>query len=394
MADEPNDAAPGPDQGARDPERAPDAHREEPRLAEGIPVRVRRRRKRRTRWQRFKAWVADHKALSILVGLMATLLVVLLAWLWWLHSQVDEVTRFPLDVDDRPPRVPGDQVNLLVLGVDDLDYQREVGPDVYEMLERGEWEKGAFRSDTMMVVHIEAGSRAAQVVSVPRDSWVDIPGHGRSKINAAFSWGGPELSVATVEQNFDLRIDHVMVVDFGGFTDVTDAVGGVDITFPTEMKADDTGRTWSAGTHRLTGEEALFYTRQRYDLPRGDFDRIQRQQNYLRALLDRVVSRGTLFNPLKVSKLADELSDLIAVDDSLTNGKLRDLALDARHLRSGDIRFVTLPNSGSGMVGDASVVKVQQARARKMFEALQHDQFESWYAHHEIDELPAPDRVD
>lgn len=357
-------------------------------------MRVRRRRRvRRTRWARFKRWIRKHKALSILIGLMLGLLIALMIWLLWLWSQLGDVTRFPLDADDRPTRVPGDQLNILVLGVDDLDYQRDVGPDVYKMLESGEWQKGAFRSDTMMLVHLEAGNRQAQVVSIPRDSYVSIPGHGRSKINAAFSWGGPSLAVETVEQNFDIFIDHVVVVDFGGFVDVTDTLDGVDITFATETPADGRGRMWSAGTHRLNGVDALFYARQRKELPRGDFDRIHRQQNFLRALLDRAVQRGTLLNPVKVSKLADQLSELIAVDDSLSNTRLRELALGARHLRGDAIRFVTLPNSGSATIDGASVVEVRMGQAKKMLKALQHDQFESWYAHHEIDELPAPHEI-
>lgn len=338
--------------------------------------------------------MAEHKALSILIGAVVVVLLALLAWLWYLNSQLGGVTRFPLDADNRPERVPGDQLNILVLGVDDLDYQRDVGPDVYKMLESGEWEKGAFRSDTMMLVHLEAGRRQAQVVSIPRDSYVDIPDNGRSKINAAFSWGGPNLAVETVEQNFDVFIDHVVVVDFGGFVDVTDTVGGVDIYFPQETKADTRGRTWSAGSHRLNGVDALFYARQRYDLPRGDFDRIHRQQNFLRALLDRVVARGTVLNPIRITKLAGQLSELVAVDDSMTNAKLRDLALDTRHLRSNAIRFVTIPNAGSATIDGASIVKVKLTQAREMIDALEHDQFESWYAQHEIDELPGATEVD
>lgn len=325
---------------------------------------------------------------------MLALLLALLLWLLWLWLQIDGVTRFDIDPDNRPARVPGDQVNILVLGVDDLDYQRDVGPDVYKMLESGEWQRGAFRSDTMMLLHLNADRDAAQVVSIPRDSYVDIPGEGRSKINAAFSWGGPELAVETVEQAFGVYVDHVVVVNFGGFADVTDILGGVDIAFAQDTTADSRGRIWPAGVHRLGGTDALFYVRQRYDLPRGDFDRIQRQQNYLRSLLNRAVDDGAALSPVRVTQLVGQLSDLVAVDSSLTNGKLRSLALSSRGLRSDDIRFVTIPNSGSATIDGASVVQLKLKQARQMFAELEQDNFESWYARNDIDELPAWTEVD
>ncbi len=357
-------------------------------LAGGIPMRVRRRR-HRSRWARFKSWVRRHKALSALLALMLTLIIGLLIWLWWLLSQIDGVTRFDLDPDNRPDRVSGDQLNILVLGVDDLDYQRNVGPDIHKMLESGTWQRGAFRSDTMMLVHLEADRRSAQVVSIPRDSYVDIPGETRSKINAAFSWGGPDLAVETVEHNFGVYVDHVVVVNFAGFEDITDILNGVDIHFAEDTQADGRGRIWTAGLHRLGGADALYYVRQRYDLARGDFDRIHRQQNYLRSLMNRVLADDLLLSPVKTSRLVGELSDLLAVDSSLTNSKLRSLALSSRHLRSGNIRFVTVPNSGSATIDGASVVQLRLKLAREMFAALEDDNFESWYAQNEIDELPA-----
>ncbi|CAM3267249.1 LCP family protein [Nocardioides dubius] len=368
----------------------------EPTLAGGIPVRERRRRKR-SPFSRLKHWMRRHKALTTLIAIALALLLAVIGWLWYLNREMDDVTRFHIDGGDRPARVAGDQLNVLMLGVDDLDYSENVGPDVYDMLESGEWERGAFRSDTMMLAHLEAGRRAAQVVSIPRDSWVDIPGEGRSKINAAFSWGGPELAVRTVEQNFGIYIDHVVVVNFGGFEDISEAVDGVTVFVPEEVGADPRYKpsgVWERGYHNLEGKPALGYVRQRYGLPGGDFDRIDRQQNFLRSLLDKLASRGTLLNPVRLTRLTQKLSELIAVDDTLTSGKMREIALSSRHLRSSGIRFVTLPNNGSGMEGSASVVKVDFKRATSMFEAIASDQFEAWLSDNQVGELPPPDQVD
>lgn len=107
-----------------------------------------------------------------------------------------------------------------------------------------------------------------------------------------------------------------------------------------------------------------------------------------------MASRGTLLNPLKISKLADQLSELVAVDESLSNSELRNLALDSRRLRNDRIRFVTVPNSGSATIDGASVVQLQMGKARQMFEAIEYDQFESWYAHNEVDELGSSKSVD
>lgn len=355
-------------------------------------VRSSRRRSRRTR---FRHWVRTHKALSVLLAAALALLVLVIAWLVYLNSQLGDVDRFNLDLDrpGRPDRVPGAALNILLLGVDDADYRDDVGPQLHDLV-TGDWQAGAFRSDTMMVLHLNATRDQAQVVSIPRDSWVRVPGHGMNKINAALSLGGPELAAKTVEDTFELHLDHVMLIDFQGFRDLTDTLGGVDVVVPETVADSKNGKVWRQGTHRLDGDDALLYVRQRYGLPGGDFDRIHRQQNYLRAVLDQLAHRRTLLNPVRVTRLTRGLSDLIAVDDSLTTAELRSLAVSARGLRSRAVRFLTVPNSGSGMVGQASVVKLQQAQARDMFGEIAWDRFEGWYADHPVTELPGRHQVD
>ncbi|KRF21179.1 hypothetical protein ASG90_01895 [Nocardioides sp. Soil797] len=349
--------------------------------------RVRIRRKRR------RSWLKRHKSLSILLLVAVVLLAIIAGWLWWLNHQLDDVRRFDTELGEHRP-AQGEGTDILLMGVDDLDGSRDVGDSVYDMLDSGSWEPGVARSDTLMVLHIESDHRAAQLISIPRDSWVDIPGHGKSKINAAFSWGGPSLTARTVEKNLDLRIDHMMIVDFDGFKDVTEAIGGVNVFVPATVTDPRSGTTdWERGFHHIEGDDALHYVRTRYSLPGGDFDRINRQQNFLRTVLDKLTSRGVLLNPLRVTRLADTLGRLVMVDEGLTNEKLRGLALDSRHLRSGSMRFLTAPNSGSGMIGEASVVHLDIGRTKKMFDAMELGQFESWYAKHEVGELPPTTQV-
>lgn len=342
-----------------------------------------------------RIWFARHKALTTLIVVALVLLAVVIGWVTWLNSQIDDVRRFEVDLgqeEDRPPQ--GEGLDILLMGVDDLDGSREIGDSVYDMLEQGTWEPGIARSDTLMVMHLAADRKSAQLVSIPRDSWVDIPGHGKSKINAAFSWGGPELAARTVEQNMGIRIDHLMIIDFDGFKDVTSAIGGVNVFVPETLVDPRTGETdWERGEQHLEGEDALHYVRTRYSLPRGDFDRINRQQNFMRAVLNKLTSKGVLLNPVKVSRLAGTISELVIVDDGLTNDKLRDLAIDSRHLRAKSFRFLTVPNSGTGMVGEASVVHPDLPQARAMFDAIEAGEFESWYAEHEVGELPPSKQV-
>lgn len=355
--------------------------------AETESGRIRVRRKRRRNW--FKR----HKALTILLLVALVLLAIVLGWLLWLNQQLDDVRRFDTDLGDHRP-AQGEGIDILLMGVDDLDGSRDVGDSVYDMLESGSWEPGIARSDTLMLLHIESDYRAAQLISIPRDSWVDIPGHDKSKINAAFSWGGPSLAARTVEENLDIRIDHMMIIDFDGFKDVTKAIGGVNVFVPKTVTDPRSGTTdWERGFHHIEGDEALHYVRTRYSLPGGDFDRINRQQNFLRTVLDKLTSRGVLLNPVRVSRLAGSLGKLVMVDESLDNGKLRDLAVESRHLRSGAMRFLTAPNSGTGMVGEASVVHLDIRKTRRMFDAMEQGQFESWYAKHEVTELPGATQV-
>ena len=248
------------------------------------------------------------------------------------------------------------------------------------------WAPGAQRTDTIMLVHLTGRRDKAYVVSIPRDSWVAIPGRGKNKINAAYAFGGPPLLVQTLEQLTGVRIDHVAAIDFQGFRTMTDALGGVDITVR-EPTAAPGGGTWAPGTYTLDGDEALAYVRERYRLPRGDFDRVQRQQNFLRSLMNQALSSGTVTNPVKLSRFVRAVTNSVGVDEGLSNGDIRRLALGLRSLRRGDVEFLTVPVAGTGYEGAASVVYLDDKRANALWQALRADDVETFLATTPTDRL-------
>jgi LCP family protein required for cell wall assembly len=313
----------------------------------------------------------------VIVVLVLLLTAVVGGWVLYLNAQLSAVPRFQLDLAraGRPAAVAGagSSTNILLAGVDD-----GLGTDLREALASDDWPEGVFRSDTIMVVHLAADPDEIQLISIPRDSYVPVHGYGRTKINAAFSYGGPSLLARTVEDLIDLRIDHVAVVDLDGFREISEALGGVTVQTP------------ETGPETLEGDAALEYVRERKSLPNGDFDRIQRQQNFLRAVLTQAESSGTLTSPIGITRLVSTVTSHLAVDETFTNGAIRALAMDSRGLRPRDIRFVTVPTRGTATIDGASVVRVHTAAVREMFAAVARGQFESWYATNPVDELPGP----
>ncbi len=351
---------------------------------------VRRRRRRKTSWlkrvtRRPRRFVRRHKALTVVVAMALILALILLVWLWFLDRKLDDVPRFDVDMGQSRPAV-GLGTTILVAGVDDGK-----GTRLAEAASAPEWPKGVFRSDAIMLVHLSEDGSTAQVVSIPRDSYVPVEGYGRTKINAAFSFGGPELLARTVESFTKIRVDHVMVTDFDGFKGITEVVGGVMVHIPQESLLP--GSPFRAGWQRIQGDDALAYVRQRYGLPGGDFDRAQRQQNVLRQIVDRATDWSVLANPVSLTRLVEEITSYLAVDATLTNAKLRELAFTARNLRTHDVEFATIPHEGSATIDGASVVKVVPRDVRALFAAIARDDFATYVLQHEVDRLPAPQQV-
>jgi len=244
-----------------------------------------------------------------------------------------------------------------------------VGSDTRDEVAPGELPNA--RSDAIMIARFSADRQHSQIISIPRDSWVDIPGHGRDKINAAYAYGGPALLVQTVEQLTGVRIDHYAAIDFAGLIQVTDELGGVDVVVP--QTTSNGPYTFTAGTNHLDGDQARWYLGQRYDLPGGDFDRVRRQQNYLRALFTKLFDQNVFTSPGKLDATLLAVTNAVAVDDSLENGDLLSLAYSMRHLRPADVQFFTAPVIGTGQEGTASVVYLDMTTGERMWGYLHTD---------------------
>lgn len=260
---------------------------------------------------------------------------------------------------DNDGRVP---LNVLLLGSD----TRDSGGDL--LTELGN------RTDAIMVAHIPADRSSVQLMSIMRDSWVPIDGHGEAKINAAYSYGSMPLMSQTVEQLIGQRIDHVAVIDFESFKGLTDALGGVTVDNPNRFESSRIpGHVFEQGQITLDGEQALAFVGERYAFMDGDFQRVRNQQIYMRALLSTVLSAGTLSNPATVANLTNTVGQYVTVDSALTNEVITGLAFELRDVRSSDVTMFTMPTSGTGLIGDQSVVFVDWVKLEQVRAAFAND---------------------
>jgi LCP family protein required for cell wall assembly len=227
------------------------------------------------------------------------------------------------------------------------------------------------RSDAIMVARVSGDRAHAQIISIPRDSWVEIPGHGLNKINAAYAFGGPTLLIQTVEQLTGVRIDHYVAIDFEGIIEVTDELGGVDVVVAQETS--NGPYTFPAGVNHLTGDQARWYLGQRYGLAGGDFDRVKRQQAFLRAVFQQLLSRDTFGDLGRLDAALRTVTGSVAVDDSLGNTDLLGLAYSLRGLTTESVDYFTAPVLGTGREGAASVVYLDRVTADRMWSYLNSD---------------------
>ncbi len=337
---------------------------------------------------------ADHKRGFVRRHLVVVSLAVILAitagaagsYLWWLNHQIGNIARRPMGVIEDPKKnhkESNQPLNILLLGAD----HGQVGQSVAEDLEDGDWTPWEHLSDTIIIAHIPANRESVQLVSIPRDSWVKIDGYpsgnGYAKINAAFSYGGPALSLRTVEQLSGIHIDHVAIIDWVGFKDLTTALGGVEIYIPKTFYDDSQKITWKKGRQDLEGELALAYVRTRHGLANGDFDRIKRQQNFLRATMGKLMSGSTTNNPIKLTKVVRVVTKYLTVDDTWDNDEIRSLALSLRSIHTEDVEFLTAPFGRYDTSADGqSIVRLAPKKTAALFDAVKDDDIAGYLTKH------------
>lgn len=321
---------------------------------------------------------AKKRRLRIALIAMGSVLVLLLGtvgvYAFVLSQKIDGVEKiveaFPEETL-RPPVVetegPAPQ-NILLLG---SDTRGSIGTKLDDI-------KGS-RSDTMMVVHISADRKSIQVMSLMRDFWVDIPGRGKAKLNAAMAYGGVPLTVQTIEGIIDSRIDHVAMVDFQGFKGVTNALGGVTVDNPRAFSSSRKDNfSYAQGKITLNGAQALSFVRERYAFSDGDYSRVVNQQLFIKAVMAETLSKETLTNPVTISDLVSAIAPYMAVDEGLNSSYAVALGLELRDVRVGDVKFFTMPSLGTGMEGSQSVVKVNWDEVPKIQKAFKDDTLDSY----------------
>ncbi|GAA0982440.1 LCP family protein [Acrocarpospora macrocephala] len=260
-------------------------------------------------------------------------------------------------------------MNILLVGVDKRD---DLTRKEQNQLHLGRQE--GQRTDTMMVIHLSEDHRKVTVVSLPRDTWLDIPGKGEHKINSAYQFGGPKLAVQTVQQATGLRINHYIAVNVLGFIDVVEALGGITVCTPVPIDDDKTKLKLAAGTHQLNGVNALHYARTRAT-GRADLDRIDRQQQVISALLAKAISGDTLTNPAKFGALVNSTLRTLTVDAALSDDFLG-LATQLKDVSTDNVSFVTVPLADVNYrtaTGESAVLW-DKAAARDLFHRINTDQ--------------------
>ena len=314
-------------------------------------------------------------AAILVIGLIAG--ISLYGYASGLDGDLKRTDAFSEITDGRPAKEVEGALNILLVGTDSRD------PDTNDGA-ANEW-----RADTLILMHVPADHGSAQLISIPRDLWVQIPegnnapcaSGSRAKINASFAFGGLPRAVRTVECMTDVHIDHVMAIDFGGFKEVTDALGGVDLKVEQSITSiHKPFRKFTKGTMHMDGATALDWIRQRKQFPQGDFARMRHQQEFLKALMDKAASTGTLTNPAKLNDFLKAATAAVTVDDSFS---MTDMAVQFRNLRSNNLTFITSPNLGSDTIGGQSVVVSDREKALALYQAVAADKMSEWMSANE-----------
>ncbi len=295
-------------------------------------------------------------ALLLVVALVGGLLLFFVSRV----AKVDALADYP----GRPAVTPG--TDWLLVG---SDSREGLTPEQRKKLTTGG--SAGRRTDTIILLHTPSGGGGPTMVSLPRDSYVPIPGHGRNKLNAAFAFGGAPLLVQTVERVTGIRIDHYTQIGFGGFVGVVDAVGDVELCPSRDIKDKKSGLNVRKGCQPMGGTTALAYVRARYFDPRGDLGRVARQQEFLSAIFAKVATPGVLLNPIKVVRLGDAGTKALTVDTHDGAVDLMRFALAMRAVAGDKGTKTTVPVADANFrTAAGSSVRWDRAKAIKLFNSL------------------------
>ncbi|WP_037888312.1 LCP family protein [Streptomyces viridochromogenes] len=297
------------------------------------------------------------------ITVVTALVVTTVGTYFWADSKLNREVDLS-KVIDRPEA--GEGTNYLIVG---SDSRAGMSAEEKKKLHTGSAE--GKRTDSMMILH--TGDNGPTLISLPRDSDVEIPtfvgsqsgktykGTGRHvKLNAAYAEDGPELLVRTVEYNTGLHIDHYVEIGFAGFANIVDAVGGVEMDIPQDIKDTKSGADFKKGKQTLNGEEALAFVRTRYALAGSDLDRTKNQQKFLSALANQVATPSTILNPFKLYPTMGAGLDSLIVDKDMGLFDLADMFWSMKGVSGGEGKSMNMPISGSSggnLVWDKTKVK-------------------------------------
>ncbi|MEU2992791.1 LCP family protein [Streptomyces griseoincarnatus] len=306
-------------------------------------------------WRRRIKWTA--------ITLVTVLFVTTVATYFWADSKLNREVDLS-KVIERPEK--GEGTNYLIVG---SDSREGLSDEDKKRLRTGSSE--GKRTDSVMILH--TGDNGPTLISLPRDSNVEIPtfkgsesgktyqGTGRQvKLNAAYAEDGPELLVRTVEFNTGLHIDHYVEIGFAGFANIVDAAGGVEIDIPQDIKDTKSGADLKKGKQTLNGEEALAFVRTRYALAGSDLDRTKNQQKFLSALANQVATPGTVLNPFRLYPTMSAGLDSLIVDKEMGLFDLADMFWSMKGVSGGEGTSMNMPlagSSGGNLLWDKDRVK-------------------------------------
>jgi LCP family protein required for cell wall assembly len=313
---------------------------------------------------------------TVAISLVVALLVVTVGTYFWADSRMRKDVDLAA-VEDRPEE--GDGTNYLIVG---SDSREGMSAEDKKKLHTGS--AAGKRTDSMMILHV--GSNGNTMMSLPRDWYITIPEFTGSesgkripaqkqKLNTAYAIQGPELLVRTVEYNTGLRIDHYAEIGFGGFANIVDELGGVEMCFDKPVKDKNSGADFQAGCQDLDGTQALAFVRNRYALPGGDLDRTKNQQKLLSALASEAATPGTVLNPFTLYPTMGAGLDSLIVDEDMGPITLMRLFWAMKGVSGGEGNQLNLPVVPGGNVpGVGSVLRWDEPEAKQLLQQLKNDE--------------------